>query len=257
MSWYHSDWTQRAPILIDNFNGSSQIDVTAAVPADFPRFWENVDGANSGADIRVTLADGQTLATFDVDSFNSTTKTATIEINALAASSTDAGLVAWLYWGATGKNAATTTFTPGQSAKTGHLSVAVPGSGSQRMVRCAPEAPGATQPRTEIFKTSNETIHLWWDLSGVLGLRAIPEQGRRFLDEVDNVAYTVFSAGNPESAMIDEGETRMAGSGFIRTTIKAGSSGTNYLARLLVTLTSGRILDFRCTIRVKDVQEPT
>ena len=257
MSWYHKDWTQRAPILIDNFNGASQIDVTAAVPSDFPRFWENVDAANSGADIRVTLADGQTLATFDVDSFNSTTKTATIEIDGFAASSSDAGLVAWLYWGATGKSSATRTFAPAQGAKTGHLSLAVPGSGTQRMVRCAPEAPGATQPRTEIFKTSNETIHLWWDLTGVLGLRSIPEQGRRSLDEVEHVAYTVFEQGNAQSAMIDEGETRMAGSGFIRTTIKAGSSGTNYLARLLVTLTSGRILDFRCTIRVKDVSEPT
>tara|TARA_Y100000592_G_scaffold38265_1_gene60497 strand:+ start:1421 stop:2191 length:771 start_codon:yes stop_codon:yes gene_type:complete len=256
MSWYHKDWTQRAPILIDNFNGASQIDVTAAVPSDFPRFWENVDAANSGADIRVTLADGRTLATFDVDGFNSTTKTATIEIDGFAASSADAGLVAWLYWGATGKSSATTTFTP-SSAKTGHISVAVPGSGTQRMVRCAPEAPGAAQPRTEIFKASGETIHVWWDLTGVLGLRAIPDQGKRFLDEVEHVSYEVTAQGNPQSAMIDEGETRMAGSGFIRTTIKAGSSGTNYLARLLVTLTSGRILDFRCTIRVKDVQEPT
>tara|TARA_R100001163_G_scaffold21661_1_gene18407 strand:+ start:87 stop:860 length:774 start_codon:yes stop_codon:yes gene_type:complete len=257
MSWYHQDWTQRAPILIDNFNGASQIDATVALPADFPRFWENVDAANSGADIRVTLADGRTLATFDVDGFNSTTKTALIEIDNLAATSTDAGLILWLYWGATGKSAATTTFSPAQSAKTGHVSVAVPGSGTQRMVRCAPEAPGAAQPRTEIFKGANETIHLWWDLTGVLGLRAIPDQGKRFLDEVEHVAYAVFSQSNAETSMIDVGETRMVGSGFIRTTIKAGSSGTNYLARLLVTLTSGRILDFRCTIRVKDVQEPS
>lgn len=257
MSWYHQDWTQRAPILIDNFNGASQIDATVALPADFPRFWENVDAANSGADIRVTLADGRTLATFDVDGFNSSTKTALIEIDNLAATSTDAGLILWLYWGATGKSSATTTFAPAQGAKTGHVSVAVPGSGTQRMVKCAPEAPGAQTPRTEVHKTSNDTIHLWWDLTGVLGTRAIPEEGRRSLDEVDNVSYTVFEQSTPVPGMITESETRMVGAGFVRTTIKAGSNGTNYLARLLVTLTSGRVLDFRCTIRVNDVQEPT
>jgi hypothetical protein len=256
MSWYDADWAHRAPILIDNFGGAGQIDVAAAVPADFPRFWENVDAANNGDDIRVTLADGQTLATFDVNSFNSTTKTATIEIDNMTATSSDAGLVAWLYWGATGKSSAATTFTP-SSAKTGYISVTVPGSGTQRMIRCAPEAPGATRPRAEIHKTSNDTIHLWWDLTGVLGRRGVPEQGRRLLEEVQHVSYDVFSQSSAQASMITESDTRMAGAGFIRTTIKAGSNGTNYLARLLVTLTSGRVLDFRATIRVNDVQEPT
>lgn len=256
MSWYDADWSHRAPIMIDNFAGVAQTDVTIAVPSDFPRFWENVDTANSGADIRVTDADGNTLLDFDVVSFNASTRTVTINIDNLSTSSNDAALVAWLYWGATGKTTAAVSFTPG-TTKTGYIELTVPGSGTQRLVRCAPEAPGATNPRTEISKGSAEEIHLWWDLSKVLGIRSIPEQGKRFLDEVSNVTYDITAQGQAQNAMEDKGQTRMVGNGFIRTTIKGGSSGTNYLVSLVVELVSGRILDFRATVRVKDVSEPT
>jgi hypothetical protein len=94
-------------------------------------------------------------------------------------------------------------------------------------------------------------------LSKVLGIRSIPEQGKRFLDEVSNVTYDITAQGQAQNAMEDKGQTRMVGNGFIRTTIKGGNSGTNYLVSLVVELVSGRILDFRATVRVKDVSEPT
>ena len=39
-------------------------------------------------------------------------------------------------------------------------------------------------------------------------------------------------------------------------TIKGGASGTNYVAILTVVTTEGRVLDFRCAVRVNDVTEP-
>jgi len=258
MSWYDSDWTHRAPILIDNHSGASTIDVTATVPGDFTRFWENVDGANGGADIRVTDADGQTLLTFDVASFNATTRTATIEIDNLSASSTTSAIVAWLYWGASSKSTAVTAFSP-QNPKTGYIEIGAPGSGSQRMVKCGPETPGATNPRAEIHKASGDRIHLWWDLTGVLAKRSVPSQNSRALDEIASVTYDLQygTNGTSDSAMVVLGELRMIGPAYVRTTVRAGNSGTNYTAVLDVTLTSGRILDFRATIRVQDVIQPS
>ena len=253
MSWYDDDWSHRAPILINNHSGASQIDVAVALPSDWPRFWDNVDAANSGADIRVTLADGNTLATFDLNGFNATTKACTVEIDDMTVTNDDGAVVAWLYWGATGKSGATTTFTP-SSAKTGYIELGMPGSGSQRMVRCRPEQPGATLASIDIHKHSAEILHVWWDLTSVIGTRITPNEGRKLLDEIESVNYDVtFGGTTSQSAMMDTAAIRMVGPAYIRTTIKAGSSGSNYLAILTVNLSSGRKLEFRARIRVQDV----
>ena len=253
MSWYHKDWKYRAPIMINNHSGAGQIDVTATVPGDWPLFWENVDASNSGADVRVTLADGNTLATFDLESFNSTTKTCTVEINDMAVNNTDGAVVAWIYFGATGKSSAETSFSV-SSAKTGFIEIGRPGSGSQRMITCRPERPGTAVASIDVHKHSAEILHLWWDLTGVISTRFIPNEGRRLLDEVESVNYQVtFGGSEPQSAMIDTTQIRMVDPAYVRTTIKAGNSGSNYLAILTVNLTSGRKLDFRCRIVIKDV----
>ena len=118
MSWFNANWGYRQAIVVDNLGGASTIDVTATIPADFDPFWQNV--LANGFDIRVTLADGKTLATFDVDSFNQTNRTGTIEIDNASAADSDAMLVFWLYWGNAAAANAATTFTP-SSAKTGHI----------------------------------------------------------------------------------------------------------------------------------------
>jgi hypothetical protein len=259
MSWYDSDWGHRAPILVNNFSGAATIDAQAVITkADgFTRFWENVDVSNAGADIRVTAADGVTLLTFDVDAFNATTEYCEIQIDNWSPGSADAGVVAWLYWGAAGKSDATTNFNPAVGFKTGYIEMTKPGSGTQRMVKCRPETPGATQPRTEIHKALADEIHLWWDLSGVLGVRSVPSQGHRLFDEIKHVTYDIEANGSPVGSMVDLAGVRMVGPAFIRTTVKAGTSGTNNVIILTVTLQSGRVLDFRATIRVQDVTEPT
>ena len=118
MSWYSSNWSHRQAIVIDNLTGAGTIDVTASLPADFDPFWDNV--LVSGNDIRVTLADGKTLATYDVDAFNAVNRAGIIEVDNLTATSSDAMLVLWLYWGNPAASSATTTFTP-SAPKTGYI----------------------------------------------------------------------------------------------------------------------------------------
>ena len=262
MSWMDKDWTHRAAVSVDNTASSAtQEDVTIVLPSEWPEFWGNVD--NAGDDVRVTDADGVTLETYQLVSFNSTTRTGSIEVDDVALVNIDgsvaavAGVQLWIYWGNDAASTAAGSFTAAGTAKTGTIQVGTPGSGSQRVVMARPETPGSTNPRTEVHKAASETIHLWWNLSGVLASRHIPSQDSRAFEEIHNVSYDVETAGNPVPSMVDATSIRIVGPGWVRTTIKAGASGTNYVALLAVELTEGRKLDFRTTIRVKDVTEPS
>ena len=254
MSWYDSDFAYRAAISVDNHGGSNPCDVNVAIPSDWPQFWDVV--LSSGNDVYITKGDGITLATFKLDSWNHSAKTGNIHIDNFQATSTAANLNAWVYWGKAGARSAQASFTISGSPQIGYIENTTPGSGSSPVVTCRPEAPGATNPRSEISKESTEDIHLWWALSKVLAKLRIPYNNSRDLEQVDNVRYLVQASGSTVSAMSDNTSIRQVGD-FVRTTIKGGSSGTNYVAILTVITDQVRVLDFRCTIRVNDVTEPS
>ena len=262
MSWMDKNWTHRAAVAVDNSAASAtQEDVTILLPSEWPEFWGNVKSA--GEDVRVTDADGVTLEAYKLVSFNSTTRTGTIQVDNVGlvdiggANAVVGSVMVWVYWGNAAASSTAATFTLSGTAKPGHIQVGTPGSGSQRVVMARPETPGSTNPRTEVHKMSGETIHLWWNLAGALASRHIPSQGSRTFEEVHNVRYAVEASGSAVGSMSAAVDTRFAGPGWVRTTIKAGASGTNYVAILLVEFTEGRSLDFRTTIRVQDVTEPT
>ena len=251
-SWYDKDFSHRASILVDNHGGSNPCDVEVVIPIDFPEFWDVVD--SSGNDVYVTLPDGFNLATFKLASWDYAANTGTIHIDNAVASSTAAGLAFYVYWGKANAASAQTAFTV-SSAKTGYIETGLPGSGSAPVIACRPEEIGATNPRTQIAKASTEDIYIWWDLSRVLARRRVPYNNRKSLEGVDNVRYQVQAGGQAQASMSDNTSIRKIGNA-IRTTIKGGASGSNYVAILTVVTTTGRVLDFRCTIRVGDVTEP-
>jgi hypothetical protein len=254
MSWYSSDYSHRAAVSVNNHGGTNTIEVSIVIPSEWPEFWDLV--LSSGNDVVVTEGNGTTVTTYKLASWDYAAKTGTIHVDNLGASSTGAALTLWVYWGKTGASSQQSSFTHSTTPKTGTIQIAVPGSGSSPIVSCRPEPPGATSPRTEIAKASGEDIHVWWDLSRVLSRRRIPYQNTRHLEEVDNVRYTVESQGSAVTSMSDNASICQVGD-FIRTTIKGGSSGTNYVAILTVITDETRVLDFRCAIRVSDVTEPT
>ena len=260
MSWNDSNYAYRAPFTVNNHSAQTAAsDILITVPGDWPEFWDNV--LESGNDIRVTRQDGITAETFGLGSFNKANRVATIQIQDkslvdLDSAAAVAAVSGWIYWGyPNADSSGQTAFTP-NSPMTGTIVVGTPGSGSQRVVTCRPEAPGSTTPRTEIGKMAGEEIHLWWDPSGVLATRRTPYQNSRAFEEIHNVTYRVDDGGNPQSGMIDS-DVRIAGPAYVRTVLKAGSSGSIYVAVLLVELTEGRKLEFRCTVRVQDPVEPS
>ena len=254
MSLYDSDFRHRAPISIDNHGGTNTIEVTVTIPTDWPKFWDVV--LASGNDAVVTLKDGVTVSTFKLSAWDYAANTGTIQIDNFSASTTAGALSCWLYWGKTGASSLQSAFTHSTTPKTGHIEVSTPGTGSSPVIACRPEAPGATEPRSEISKASTEDVFVWWDLSRVFARRKIPYQNRRTLESVDNARYLVQAQGSAVTSMSDNASIRQVGS-FVRTTIKGGSSGTNYVAILTVVTDAGRVLDFRCTVRVNDVTDPS
>ena len=239
MSWYSSDFSHREAISVDNHGGSNPCDIEVVIPIDWPEFWDVVQA--SGNDVYVTRDDGINTVSFKLDSWNYAAKTGNIHIDNFTASST-----------ASSAQTALTVSNP----KTGFIETHQPGTGSSPVIPCQPEAPGATNPRAEVSKASTEDIFIWWDLSRVLARRDFPYQNRRNLEEIQNVRYLVQQQGSTISGMSDNTSIRQVGN-LVRTTIKGGSSGTNAVAILTVVTDAGRVLDFRCTIRVNDVTEPT
>jgi hypothetical protein len=254
MSWYDSDYRYRSAISIDNHGGTNTIEVTASIPTDWPQFWDVV--LSSGNDVVVTLKDGITVSTFKLAAWDYAAKTGTIEIDNFAASTTAGALTCWLYWGKAGASSLQSAFTHSTTPKTGHIEVVTPGTGSSPVIACRPEAPGATEPRNEISKASTEDIFVWWDLSKVLSRRRVPYNKSHEEETIDNVRYLVQRGGSTVAAMSDDASIRQVGN-MIRTTIKGGTSGQNSVAILTVITDAGRVLDFRCAIRVSDVTEPT
>jgi len=251
-SWYDKDFSHRASILVDNHGGSNPCDIEVVIPIDFPEFWDVVQ--SSGNDVYVTLADGFNLATWKLASWDYAANTGTIHIDNAVASSTAAGLAFYVYWGKATASSGQTAFTV-SSPKTGYIETGIPGSGSSPVIHCRPEQVGATTPRTQIAKASTEDIFVYWDLTPVLARRRVRYNNRKGLEGVDNVRYQVQASGQTQASMSDNTSIRKIGNA-IRTTIKGGASGTNYVAILTVVTTEGRVLDFRCAVRVNDVTEP-
>lgn len=249
MSWYDTSWTRRAAIVFDNTGGASPIDGTLSLPKDFPDFWDNV--LASGNDVRVTDADGFTLLTYDLDAFNTTTKVGTIEIDAYAPGSSDAMVVAWLYWGNSGAADARTVFAPA-AAKTGSVETHTAGT---PVIKVQPERPGEARPRNQISKNSNETIWVWFDFADLLLKRDVAFNGSMLAEEVDYIDVRVDLAGVSQAAMVTRGITRLKHPALVRVEIKAGADGSDYTVICFLTTTLGRVLRGLAWLKVRNVDE--
>lgn len=250
MSWFDANWSHRAAIVVDNLGGAGTIDVTAVLPSDFPPLWDNLQ--TSGNDFRVTLADGITLASYDVDSFNYPNKQATIEVDNVTANSSDAMIVLWLYWGNPSAPSGTTPFVP-STPKTGHVIADCMPAGN--LVTAGEQRPGDTKPKSRIQKTTTEELHCWWDLRGLLSRRNTSFEGSPLCEEIDYLQFAVQRAGSDEPTTYDENETRLLGSGLVRTSIKGGQDGNDYTLILTVRTTEGKTLNPRALMLVRDINE--
>ena len=127
------------------------------MPSTYAQFWDEIQA--DGDDVRVTLADGVTLASYKIHGFNYSNKVVNVHVNDVTVNSADAAVVLWLYWNNASAADAASTFTIA-SEKDGYLEMGVPGTGSHPVIPCRGESPGATVPRYQVGKQAAEDLHL-------------------------------------------------------------------------------------------------
>lgn len=248
MSWLDSAWKYRAAISVDNVGWvSGTIDAALPIPADWEVFWKQVQ--STGNDVRVCLSDGALLATYDLDNWNATNRTGTVEINDFLPKGAGTQLF-WLYWGNALAGDARTAFVP-DSPKPGAIELAVPRS---RVVVAKPERPGDTKPATVLSKMSAEAVTVWWDFRSLLHARRDTYNKSSRHEEVDCTTYDVRLNDGSQASMIDATKTRLL-DGAVGTLVKAGTSGQTYTVLCRATTTQGRTLEARALMKVQDPKE--
>lgn len=244
-------WLRRAALLVDVGSGPT-IDIDASL--DLPDwFWDGV--LASGNDLRLTEADGQKEVAFEADSFNSTTRAGTIQVDNYTpdADSLNRYLVFWLYWKHTGTPAgASTPLTVSGARPAWFQPFSRP---TLYRYTWKPERLGATNPRKRITKQATETIHVWWNLEPALVKASASNAGTLRDEEIKWISFDVTDGGASQAAMRDLTKLRVLHPGLIRTEVKAGTTATDYTLELTVGTTHGRILNPRILLKVQNVDE--
>lgn len=252
MSWYDPAWKYRASVSIDNVGGSAGAkDWSLVVPQDWDHFWDNT--LANGFDTVIVSQDGRTKLSFERQTWTHANKAGTLRVDSHQLDTANMHH-AWIYYG----NSAASVDPSTSVTISGALSAEVEQAFAQRsrpMVLCRAERPGRTAPTPQVSKASTTTIHLWWDLARNLERRTTESNGRRLFEEIEYAQIQVFDGANPQASMIDADKTRIVDGRWVRTQIKAGTSGTDYTPRLTIGTTLDRVLDFRCLLQVRDVDE--
>jgi hypothetical protein len=272
MSWQSANYRRRKPITVINVAGGATIDVNIAIPKDFDEFWDVID--SSANELRITLADGYTLATYDVDdgsggAFNKTSRLGRIRIDGMSTGSTaNEALPAWLYWDTettAGDGSSAVTIT---SAETGYIEL---GSPSWASVLVSRPRLDTERPPMAFSKDSSEYYHLWLDLSALLEMRGERFASRPHYEELRRLTYRVLNNASSEQAgMADPTKVRFVeipepgGRGrrfFARLPVQSGTTANNYtlqaaISTIVPVSTNHRTFRTGASFKVRDLLEP-
>jgi len=264
MSWHRSTtagaFSYRLPITIDNSGAAATVDSSfdlSTLKLD-DHFWGNV--LSSGYDLVPTLADGDTLIAFELVSFNATTRTGTLELDAIALQATAGMYVIWLYYGNPSATNLSSAFVPAGPVAA-YADRAVPGP---EVIRFRPESAGALNPRNRIVKAASEERFVFFDVTDYLALRQVETSGtRRAFEEVFGAVFDVQVGGASQAAMFSATAQRFIyhrGRTYIRAKFQAGTSGTEYVVIMKLWTRVGasanhQIIEARAMLYVQNVTE--
>ena len=238
MSWPDGDYSRRIPVVIDgSATSAGNVDATIGLTRDDALFWSTIQA--TGNDVRVYAADGITTITYDLESFNYSSQTVTVELDNLVHHTTNTMTAVWLLIGnstATNTEASVTTSSPltGYTLNIGPaVGEAVFGMGS---------SPGSTTPSQRAQKRSSETAFLWFYIAP-LGRRSTVYEGRTEGEEARSLTISVVTPGT-FTANVSALRLYQAQDGdlFCRATVSGGTDGVTSNIVLSVTTTEGRVL---------------
>lgn len=253
MSWLRDPaladpWAYRAAVVVDARTATpGAIQATLVVPADWDAFWTTVQ--STGADIRVTAADGSTARTVELIGWSASTRSATLRWTDTAEA---AGmLVRWLYWG---QSEAVATHAPVTESSPRTARVCLEAPTSALVVR--PEALDATLPRATVAKATGERIRVWLDWDALLARRAAPYAASLRLAEVAGVTLLDATDGGESAAgIVVPSATVVVGDAFVGIDLEGGTDGSTYLVLVRILTSDSHTLECRLRLIVRDVVE--
>lgn len=262
-TWLDSDWDYRLPITIlcqgESASTAVRVEVDLSQLADLDHLWTvlNLHGT-PGNDIRVTLSDGRTLAVYDLQSFNATTRTGTLRFDYTTPNTTSAVGCGWLYFGNTAASAGAGT-TVNTTAVTGKIAQEDP-AGYPVLGAYAQET-RSSETRELLPKTPGETIFVGYEIPD-LTPRCEPSAKFKGYEGIDYVKQDVWdneSTPAIQESMKDLDEVRFVqcegGPLVVRVAVLAGTVDKDYGSLLTVETTLGRTLQRRIGVAVRTTTE--
>lgn len=250
MSWLGSGWNVRIPVIVRGVASAGTGDIQITVPVDCGLFWSNV--ASTGADIRITAADGVTTQTYQRSSWTYASKIAVLQVDNFSFPAAGDCLL-WVYVGNSSAADAAGSFTAATPA-TGYIQ-----SGRQQeayTITPGAEAVGSTRARRVIQMPASDEIHLWVDYSSILERQDFAYEGRDLLEEISYVeAVDVLRGGAPSAGLTDEASEIYAFEQGIRVHLHSGVNGEAYTVGVRVVTTTKRSLTGYAEIRVQNATE--
>lgn len=246
MSWRSTGDLYRMPITVDHTGAAAgAFDATYALPTALANFWDTVQ--STGNDIRVTRGDGITSVTkFDLDSFNTTTKSGTLEISDTAAA--QSSLLYWIYWGDTSLSSGVTSFVPA-GPKSAYIDN---GTTIPTFTVDVPqqERLGQTDPIAQFAKDPDATVNLWFRFGQVMQRREVPVNGSY---EFESLTYASVSAaaGLTATATATRFEVAAVGGLAVRVRLSGGTTANDYIVTVTAGTSEGRVLTARAKIQVR------
>jgi len=246
-------WSHRIPFLVQIASNAEDPRYTVLVVPKWDRLWDNLQA--DGDDLRPRGWDGAAVV-FSNDAPDTTNRTIAsfhLDVDDVLPSgaSTDGyHAVGWLYHG----NSSATS-AEGSVVATKLCTNRLGGEPDlSRVVMCVPDPPGATVPAQRISKKKDEEFDLWWDVTPALG-DAPAIAGRPasrlslaaiiMVDASTTTGTGIYSASGAtrEPTFTEEGECHIAevdGRLYVsyRVDASVGTSGTDYIAKLVLALRS-------------------
>ena len=224
MTWYNAEYRRRQIVGIDATGGtgvSGTIDVEFQVPQDWDEFWNNI--RSDFKDVVVTDSEGN-LANFARKAgANYSTRTLTLQIDALSIKNDDSFCVAYIYYFQPDETTDHSTSVTIDSPKLGHIMLSAPHS---RVVSQPASQSALDAPVQSFIKASTDEVHVFFLINRNFAKRLSPYNERNDQEGIEYVDVKSYdSSGTDSSARYDIRDTRI-GNGFVRASFKAGYCGS-------------------------------
>lgn len=229
MTWYDSNYKRRMPIAIDgSAHTGSTAQVSFNVPSDWDDFWDNI--RTDGKDIVVTDKLGNK-ALFE-KGYVYSTRSLSINVHGFSTPDENSTHLMWLYWDYSEETVDHEVTVTIVSALNGYIYLGAPYG---RIVSGLDSTNFLTTVPTSIFsKDPDEEIDIWYPYSQLLSQRSLPYNEKVDYKAIRSSKVEVLdSSGVNQTSLFDSTDTRYI-NGWVRIRIKAGTTDTDYVVRLII-----------------------